>query len=66
MITAIRPQVNPLGRYSVTETSRMLGICTNSLRKYTEQGLLKFGIRKATGRKFYVGKEIIKFWEYYN
>ena len=54
MITPIEPKVNKEGRYSVTET--------NSLRKYTELGLIKCGLRKQTGRKFYLGHEIIRFW----
>lgn len=62
MITAIEPKVNMAGRYSVTETSAVLGIHRNSLRKYTEQGLIKCGFRKPTARKFYLGSEILKFW----
>lgn len=62
MITAIEPNVNAAGRYSVTETCGVLGIHRNSLRKYTEQGLIKCGFRRQTARKFYLGSEILKFW----
>lgn len=62
MITAIEPQVSETGRYSVTETCKVLGIHRNSLKKYTEQGLIKCGFRKQTARKFYSGREILKFW----
>lgn len=62
MITPIEPKVADTGRYSVTETCAALGIHRNSLRKYTDQGLIKCGFRKATCRKFYAGREILKFW----
>ena len=62
MITAIEPNVSAAGRYSVTETSAVLGIHRNSLRKYTEQGLIKCGFRRTTARKFYLGSEILRFW----
>lgn len=63
MITAIEPNVSATGRYSVGETSAALGIHRNSLRRYTEQGLIKCGFRRPTARKFYLGSEIIKFWK---
>lgn len=62
MITAIEPQVSETGRYSVTETCKILGIHRNSLKKYTELGLIKCGFRKHAARKFYAGREILKFW----
>lgn len=62
MITALEPQVSTSGRYSVTEASAVLGIHRNSLRKYTELGLIKCGFRKHTARKFYLGSEILRFW----
>lgn len=62
MITSIEPNVNEAGRYTVTETCLALGIHRNSLRKYTEQGLIKCGFRKQSARKFYTGRDILKFW----
>lgn len=62
MITSVEPVVSETGRYSVTETSKILGIQRNTLRKYTVQGLIKCGYRKATARKFYCGSEILRFW----
>lgn len=62
MISPVEPNVNELGRYSVMETCAALGIHRNSLRRYTEQGLIKCGFRKLSARKFYSGREILKFW----
>lgn len=55
-------QLSPNSRYTVTETCKLLGIHRNTLRKYTSLGRIKYGIRKSTGRRFYLGSEIIKFW----
>lgn len=62
MITATEPVVAQEGRYSVTQTCTALGIHRNTLRKYTEQGLIKCGFRRETARKFYKGSEIVRFW----
>ena len=63
MITSNEPSVNATGRYSVTQTCEHLGVHRNSLRNYTNAGLIKCGFRKGSYRKFYEGKEIIKFWK---
>jgi len=63
MITAIEPKVNDTGRYSVMQTCSMLGIHRNTLQKYTEQGLIKCGFRRASFKKFYTGREIMRFWK---
>lgn len=57
-----QPQVHPNSRYTVTETCKLLGIHRNSLRKYTDEGRIKSGVRKSTAKKFYLGSEIINFW----
>ena len=62
MITSVEPNVVESGRYSVMETCAALGIHRNSLRKYTDMGLIKCGFRKLSARKFYAGREILKFW----
>ena len=54
--------VSPNSRYSIMETCKILGIHRNTLRKYTLLGCIKFGVRKSTGRRFYLGSEIMKFW----
>lgn len=62
MITAIEPQVTADGRYSVSQTCAALGIHRNTLRKYTELGMIKCGFRRESARKFYKGSEIVRFW----
>lgn len=63
MIVSSEPQVNMTGRYTVTQACQILGIHRNTLRTYTDQGLIKCGFRRVGCRKFYEGKEIIRFWK---
>ncbi|MBR0493699.1 MAG: helix-turn-helix domain-containing protein [Bacteroidales bacterium] len=56
------PYVVMNSRYSIDETSRLLGIHRHTLRKYTNRGLIKCGFRRVNGRKFYLGSEILRFW----
>lgn len=61
-MTSERPKVNADGRYSVTETCKALGIHRNTLQRYTEALAIRCHIRKATGRKYYCGNDILRFW----
>ena len=56
------PNILMTSRYTITETSRILGIHRHTLREYTEKGLIRCGFRRANGRKFYLGSEIMRFW----
>lgn len=62
MITSDEPRVAPTGRYSINDTCRALGIHRNSLRRYTEEGLIKCGFHRCGRKKFYQGTEILRFW----
>lgn len=57
------PQISDTGRYSVLEASNLLGVHRDTLRRYTEKGYIKFGLRRCNGRKFYLGSEIKKLWK---
>ncbi len=59
---ATEPKIVPTGRYSIKEACEKLEISRRSLDRYTKDGRLKFGIRRATGKKFYLGRELLKFW----
>lgn len=54
------PRVAMRGRYSTTQTYRLLGISYNSLMKYMKGGLIVANEGKM-GRWFY-GESIINFW----
>lgn len=61
-MTTEQPKVIATSRYSVTETCKILGIHRNTLRRYTDKGKIRLGVRKSTSRKFYLGSEILNFW----
>lgn len=62
MLCGSKPDVINDRRYTVKETSALLGIHRNTLTKYTTQGLIFPIMHKADNRLYYLGKEIIRFW----
>lgn len=62
-MTSIEPEVINFGRYTSTETARLLGLHRDTLRKYTNLGWIKCGYRKDSAKKFYLGAEIARFWK---
>ena len=62
MVT-IKPVCNPDGRYSQREAAELLGVERHTIRRYEQNGYLKFGVRKAGRAKFTTGRQIIKCWE---
>ena len=62
-MTSTEPNVKLTSRYSIVETCKFLGIHRNTLSRYAKKGRIRYGIRASTGRKFYLGSEILKFWQ---
>ena len=58
------PQVSPTARYSIGEAAQILGVHRNTLRRHTNTGPtgIDCSFRKSNGRRFYTGKDIVKFW----
>lgn len=54
-MTSSKPDVRPDGRYSVKETTEILGISRRTLYRYTENGMIKCGRWRANKRPFYTG-----------
>lgn len=61
-MTANSPDVRADGRYSIKETSELLGISARTLRRYTDSGIIRCGRWKMNGRPFYTGREILRLW----
>lgn len=55
----VAPDIRPAGRYTVTEACKLLGIHRNTLRKYTQSGMIRC---KGTRRKYYTGTDLLKLW----
>lgn len=63
MVISTRPAVESDARYTVTQTCLILGIHRNSLRKYTDAGLINCIFNGICARKLYLGSEIVRFWQ---
>lgn len=64
-MTTEEPKVSLSGRYSINDTCKLLGICRDSLAKYTHETCeIACGWRTIGGkmRKYYLGSEILRFW----
>ena len=65
MITAEQPQVATTGRYSMTQAAKVLGIHPVTLLRHVKQGRLRYSTRRTTGRKYFSGYELLKYWRSY-
>ena len=63
MVTCEEPNVSLTGRYTINATCELLGIHRNTLANYTNEGKIKCGHRRESKRKFYLGREILRFWK---
>ena len=59
---AEEPQISPTGRYSTAQAARALGIHRCTLARYADAGIIKFGFRAVSHRRFYLGSELLKLW----
>jgi predicted site-specific integrase-resolvase len=62
-LTPDRPNAKLDGRYCINETCAMLGMTRQTLLKYSDSGEIRYRLRQNGKKKFYLGSEIIKFWE---
>ena len=58
-----KPNVHPEGRYRIKDACEALGVHRHTLRKYTDSGEIRYRLRRGGNKKFYLGREIIRFWE---
>lgn len=56
------PVCKDMGRYSTTEACKLLGIHRNTLNNQTNAGNIRCGRHRHNLRRFYLGKEIKRFW----
>ena len=53
------PKVAMMGRYTTTETYRLLGITYNTLMKYMKEGRI---VPSMGHKRYFLGENIIKCW----
>lgn len=61
-MTPSEPKIPDNNRYGVTEAAKILAVDRKTLRKYADSGLIKHGIQRANGRKFFYGSELKRIW----
>lgn len=61
-MTTSEPQVTLNGLYPIGEAASVLGINRDTLLRHTKLGLVKCTISRASGRKRYEGRELIRYW----
>lgn len=62
MMTNVKPQVNLQGRYSSNEVCQLLGISRETLRRHVRKGTIAVHYRVSNMRPFYIGSDIMAFW----
>lgn len=63
MITPEIPRVVLDGRYSTKEAAALLGIDRSTLNRHVRAEKIRFGIRRSNGRKFFYGRELLRYWK---
>nr|DAV83804.1 MAG TPA: helix-turn-helix domain protein [Caudoviricetes sp.] len=61
-MTNEEPKVADAGRYTITETCKVLGINRNTLRRWLQAGKMKVKFRRIDNRKVIEGAEIKRAW----
>lgn len=56
------PNISDTAKYNSKQTSVILGIHPNTLRKYADAGCIKFSVSPLNGRRLFKGSDIKKFW----
>ena len=62
-MTTTRPNIDPNGRYGVTDTAKILKIHRTTVWRWVDKGWLKPMLRKINNRTFFRGCDIIAAWD---
>ena len=62
MMVATEPRVSENGRYSLREACELLGVHKTTMIRWVKEGKIRYGIRRSNYRKFYLGRELVRFW----
>ena len=61
-MTNKEPNVNMTDRYSTTQVAELLEVDVTTVRRHTRAGYLKCGHWRHNGRRFYTGREILRYY----
>jgi excisionase family DNA binding protein len=60
-MTPTEPELAMTGRYPIGQAAQLLGIHRNTLRRYTENRLIRAHV-KSSGRLYYLGCDLRRLW----
>ena len=58
-----KPVCDPDRRYKQKEAAEILGVERHTIKRWENDGCIRFTVRKAGRAKFTTGRQIIKCWE---
>lgn len=61
-MVAVKPDICPTGRYSITEIAELLQVSKQTVSNWMADGRLPFGIRRANNRRFAKGQDVLNIW----
>lgn len=61
-MTQVEPRIPNDARLPIGKAAEVLELNRCTIRRKTEEGLIKCGFRKGTARRFYLGSELKRFW----
>lgn len=62
-MVAEEPKVNITGKYPISEAAAALGYSRRHLLRLADEGLIGFVCSRKNGRKYFTGREILRFWK---
>lgn len=62
-MVSVRPDILPYSSYPIGEAAEILGISSRHLLRLSVKGAIKYTISRHNGRKYFMGKELIRYWE---
>ena len=62
-MVSTKPTCNPDRRYSQKEAALILGVERHTIRRWEQDGAIRFDTHKAGRTKFTTGRQIVKCWE---
>jgi predicted site-specific integrase-resolvase len=60
---ATKPDIDPQRRYSQREAAEILKVERHTIKRWEDNGCIRFMIRKAGRQKYTTGQQILKCWE---
>lgn len=62
-MTPTKPNCDPDRRYSQKEAAELLGVERHTIRRWENEGCIRFEVRRAGRVKFTTGRQIVKCWQ---